>query len=585
MLQFFKYVLATVVGLFAFIVLIILLGSLFSPGDGLPEVKENSVLKLNLNSPITELSEEDPFEDLDLPIASGTSGLSLIELLQSIQYAKTDENIKGIYLDARYTAAGFASLQELRDALLDFKKSGKFVVAYGEIYTEGAYYLASTADQIHLNPIGLVELNGLSSEVPFIKGTLEKLEVKPLIFKVGDFKSAVEPFFLDKMSDANREQVTSYLNSIYDLYLKNVAESRELSIEKLREISDSMLVRDAETALQYQLINNISYEDEVQEVIKSLLKLKKDEKIEYIGFKNYSKVAKAKGAKKGKNRIAVIVAEGEIVDGQGDNTNIGGDRFAEEIRKARLNKDIKAVVLRINSPGGSALASDIMWREVQLLKKEKPVIASMSDLAASGGYYMAMGCDTIVAQPNTITGSIGIFGVLFEAEDLLKNKIGVTTDRVNTGGFSDLGNPSRKMTEAEKQIIQNQVNRGYEIFTTKAAEGRNMPIEALLKVASGRVWTGAQAKERGLVDVLGNLDDAIAIAAQKAGVADDYRVRIYPSKPNFLDRLLKRSSPESVKQKMLQDEMGEFYTYYQQAKRLQNLRGIQARLPFEVVFK
>jgi len=585
MLQFFKSVLATIVGLFAFIFLLIFLGALLSPGEDLPKVKENSVLKLNLNSPITELSEEDPFEELDLPLSSGVGSLSLIDLLQSIQYAKSDENIKGIYLDARYTAAGFASLQELRDALLDFKKSGKFIVAYGEIYTEGAYYLASTANQIHLNPIGLVELNGLSSEVPFIKGTLEKLEVKPLIFKVGDFKSAVEPFFLDKMSDANREQVTSYLNSIYDLYLKNVAESREIAIEKLREISDSMLVRNAETALQYQLITDISYEDEAQEAIKSLLKLEKDEKIEYIGFKNYSKVAKAKGAKKGKNRIAVIVAEGEIVDGQGDNNSIGGDRFAEEIRKARLNKDIKAVVLRINSPGGSALASDIMWREVQLLKKEKPVIASMSDLAASGGYYMAMGCDTIVAQPNTITGSIGIFGVLFEAEDLLKNKIGVTTDRVNTGAFSDLGNPSRKMTEAEKQIIQNQVNRGYEIFTTKAAEGRNMPLEALLKVASGRVWTGAQAKERGLVDVLGNLDDAIAIAAQKAGIADDYRVRIYPSKPNFLDRLLKRSSPESVKQKMLQDEMGEFYTYYQQAKRLQNLRGIQARLPFEVVIR
>ena len=585
MLQFFKYVLATIVGLFSFIIFFVLLGALLSPGEDLPEVKEGSVLKLNLNRPITELSEEDPFEELDLPLASSAGSLSLIDLLQSIQYAKGDENIKGIYLDARYTAAGFATLQELRDALLDFKKSGKFIVAYGEIYTEGAYYLASTADQIHLNPIGLIELNGLSSEVPFIKGTLEKLEVKPLVFKVGDFKSAVEPFFLDKMSDANREQVTSYLNSIYDLYLKNVAESREIDLEQLRQISDSMLVRNAETAIQYKLITNISYEDEAQEAIKSLLKLKKDEKIEYIGFKNYSKVAKAKGAKKGKNRIAVIVAEGEIVDGQGDNTNIGGDRFAEEIRKARLNKDIKAVVLRINSPGGSALASDIMWREVQLLKKEKPVIASMSDLAASGGYYMAMGCDTIVAQPNTITGSIGIFGVLFEAEDLLKNKIGVTTDRVNTGVFSDLGNPSRKMTEAEKEIIQNQVNRGYEIFTTKAAEGRNMPIEALLKVASGRVWTGAQAKERGLVDILGNLDDAIALAAQKAGIADDYRIRIYPAKQSFIDRLLKRNSPESVKQKMIQDEMGEFYTYYQQAKRLQNLRGIQARLPFEVVFK
>ncbi len=585
MLQFLKYVLATIVGLFSFIIFFVLLGALLSPGEDLPEVKENSVLKLNLNMPITELSEEDPFEDLDLPFTSTSGSLSLIDLLQSIQYAKSDENIKGIYLDARYTAAGFATLQELRDALLDFKKSGKFIVTYGEIYTEGAYYLASTADQIHLNPIGLIELNGLSSEVPFIKGTLEKLEVKPLVFKVGDFKSAVEPFFLDKMSDANREQVTSYLNSIYDLYLKNVAESREIDIEQLRQISDSMLVRDAETAIQYKLITSISYEDDAQEAIKSLLKLKKDDKVEYIGFKNYSKIAKAKGAKKGKNRIAVIVAEGEIVDGQGDNTNIGGDRFAEEIRKARLNKDIKAVVLRINSPGGSALASDIMWREVQLLKKEKPVIASMSDLAASGGYYMAMGCDTIVAQPNTITGSIGIFGVLFEAEDLLKNKIGVTTDRVNTGVFSDLGNPSRKMTEAEKQIIQNQVNRGYEIFTSKAAQGRNMPLEDLLKVASGRVWTGAQAKEKGLVDVLGNLDDAIALAAQKAGVADDYRIRIYPAQKSFIDRLLKRSSPESVKQKMLQDEMGEFYTYYQQAKRLQNLRGIQARLPFEVVFK
>ncbi|MEM9982351.1 MAG: signal peptide peptidase SppA, partial [Bacteroidota bacterium] len=579
MVAFIRSTFATVLGIFIFLLLGGFLVWIFTPKDDAPDIKESSVLRLSLNAPIEERSQEDPFTKL----TGNVTPIGLLDLLQVIEKAKEDDNIKGIYIDTQVALAGFASLEEIRGALLDFKESGKFIIAYAEYYSEGAYYIASVADQIFVNPIGLVEFNGLSVEVPFIKGTLEKLGVKPIIFRVGDYKSAVEPLMREEMSEASREQTTSYLNSIYDHYLNKVATSRNIPLHKLTIISDSMLVRKAKDALKYKLVTDVGYEDEARTALRKQLKIEDDEKINFVSIDTYKKVVKAE-KEYAKNKIAIIVAEGQIVDGKGGDGTIGSVSFVKELRKVRKNDKVKAVILRINSPGGSALASDVMWREIQLLRKEKPVIASMSDVAASGGYYMAMGCNSIVAQPNTITGSIGIFGVLFNAQELLNEKIGVTADRVNTGGFSDLGNPTRELSETEKQIIQANVNRGYETFTSKAAKGRNMKVAALKKIASGRVWSGEQAKGNGLVDELGGIAKAVEMAVKEADLKEEeYMLKYYPIEKDFFTKLLE--SMNEAKAITLQEELGEFYDYYLTAKQLRKLKGIQARLPYDIVIK
>jgi protease-4 len=592
-MQFLKYVLATVVGIFLTWVIgfLLLMGVAASASKGEDQpIEENSVLKLSFNKPIREREgAENPFEGLDIPGASDDASIGIVEFKKAIAAAKTDDKIKGIYMDMSVVMGGFASLEELRNALIDFKKSGKFIVAYGEIYTEGAYYLASVADKIYLNPAGMLEFNGLNTTVMFFKGAMEKLEIKPEIFKVGDFKSAVEPFLLEKMSDPSRQQTTSFLNSIYGHYLDKVAASRGIDRKQLGVISDSMLVREAPDALKYKLVTNVGYYDEVQDEIRKLVKIKADEKIEYVGLGSYQKKGSAKenlNESKGKgDRVAVIFASGEIQSGKGSDEVIGSDRIAEAIRKARLDKKVKAVVLRINSPGGSAMASDVMWREVMLTKKVKPVIASMSDVAASGGYYMAMACDTIVAQPTTITGSIGVFGMMFNAQDFLKNKLGITTDGVKTGQFSDLGNMSRPLTAYERKVIQQSVEKIYYEFTSKAAEGRDMKVEDLRAVASGRVWSGVEAKERGLVDVLGGLDDAVRIAAAAAKLKEgEYKIKQLPAKESFFDKFMS-DMEDDANAKVLETEFGTYAPYVQQLKSLDKLKGVQTRLPFDILFQ
>jgi len=583
MVQFLKFVGATIVGMFLFTLIGIFilagLGASLSSSNT-PKVEENTILFLNLSRPIAERAGADnPFEDLNLPVGGTTSKSGLLEIVQSIKAAKDDKKIKGIYIHTESVSTGYASLKEIRDALIDFKKSNKFIYAYGEYYTEGAYYLASIADKIYLNPAGIVEFNGLYSEIPFIKGVLEKLEVKPEIFRVGEFKSAVEPFILDKMSEANRLQTKAYLEAIFEVFLEDIAQSRKIDKQRLRTISDSMLIRKSQDALDMQFVTNIGYEDEILEILRKELKVDKKDKIKMVGVKNYYKTIEPKYSK---NKIAVIFAEGEINSGKSGEDNIGSETIVEELRKLRKDDKVKAIVLRINSPGGSALASDVMWREIVLTKKEKPVIASMSDVAASGGYYMAMACDTIVAQKNTITGSIGVFGLLFNAENLLKNKIGVTTDRVSTGKFSDLGNPVRTLSQEERDIIQESIERTYETFTTKAAEGRKMSLEALKKVASGRVWAGSQAKEIGLVDVFGGLDDAIHIAAKKAKVEKDYQVKYYPVQQDFFSKLSGKNKEEAFIREKLGEEA---FFYYKASQKIKQWQGVQARMPFDLVIK
>ncbi|MGV3639324.1 MAG: signal peptide peptidase SppA [Adhaeribacter sp.] len=586
MVQFLKYTLATIVGLFlfSFLMFLVLVGILAAAStEGEVTVEKNSVLELKLDRPIKERADKDLF--LAFSDMSGMgSAYGLNEIKAAIRHAKKNDKIRGIYLNVEIVSAGMATLQEIRQELLDFKKSGKFIVAYNDICSEKAYYLTSVADRQYLNPQGALELNGLSSEVLFFKGTLEKLDIEPYIFKVGEYKSAVEPFVLDKMSDASRRQVTSFLNSLNDHSLRNIAKSKGKSFESLVNLSDSMLVRTPEDALKHGLVSHVGYFDEAISFMKKKSGLKEDDKLYLVDFKKYKGLAAKEDEEYNKNKIAVIYAEGEIVNGEGGHDNIGGTKFAEEIRKARKDKNVKAIVLRINSPGGSAMASDVIWREVMLAKKVKPVMASMSDVAASGGYYIAMACDTIVAHPNTITGSIGVFGMFANLAPFLQNKLGITIDRVKTGPYADMPSVTRQLTGVEKQIVQNQVERIYQDFTTKAAQGRHMPVEKLRQVASGRVWSGTEAKTHGLVDVFGSLEDAIKLAAAKAGIKEKYQLRHLPAQKTFIDQII-TGMETRVQQHFLRQELGETYPYYEKLRQVQQFEGIQARMPYDFLIQ
>ena len=586
MWNFLKNVFTIAAGFFVFAILsiigILIIVAIFSSGKN-DKVKDISILKIKLDKEIVERESESFFAGGGF-IPKGAS-IGLMDLTEAISLAKKNDKVKEIYLELTTVQAGFASLEEIRNSLIDFKKSGKFIVAYGESYSEGAYYLASVADRIFLPSSGSLELNGLESEVMFFKGALEKLSVKVEVFKVGSFKSAVEPFILDKMSDSSRVQVKSFLNSIYDTYITNVSTSRKIDKQKLKLISDSMLVHNAKDALTYQLITDLEYYDKVEEYIISKTKQGNGEKINFIG---YSSLLDKKGIDGlSENKVAVIIANGEIRSGKGNDEVIGSETLAAQIRKAREDNSVKAIVLRINSPGGSALASDVIWNEVVLTKNVKPIIASMSDVAASGGYYIAMACDTIIAQPNTITGSIGVFGLVLNIETFLKEKLGVTTDRVKTGNFSDVGTATRTLTEYERKIIQQEVNQIYDDFTAKAAIGRGMTQKELKRYAEGRVWSGTEALKINLVDKLGGINDAITLAADKAGLKEDYKLVYWPEQKNlFWKELLSgMGEDDSELHSLIKSEFSFMYPYIKSVKDLEQMNGIQTRMPYKIIIK
>lgn len=564
---------------------IFLIGSLVS---GLSDEKqvvvdENSILHLELDAEINELHQDNPLAGLPVP-GGDVRKIGLLQLKQAIAHAKDDDKIEGIYLEVSQPMGGFSSLEEIRQSLADFRKSGKWVVAYNETMSEGAYYLSSVADEVYLNPQGELEFNGLTVTIGFYKKLFDKLAIHPQIFRVGEFKSAVEPFLMEKMSAENRLQLTELANSIYGYMLQKIAESRSIEKQKLEEISDNMQVTNAQATVNLGLVDSLLYRDEFVALLKNKLDIEKDKDINFVKYNDYRKSFST--YKSSRNEVAVIVAEGTIMPGDGNQSDevIGADTFVEEIRKAREDHDIKAIVLRVNSPGGEFKASDMIWREVTLASKVKPVIASMSDYAASGGYYLSMGCDTIVAQPHTITGSIGIFGIMLDLSDFLGDKLGVTFDEVRTGDFGDTYTVTRPLTEREKTFIQKNLNEYYETFTTKAAEGRDVAHEEIQKVASGRVWTGQQALDHNLVDVLGGFDDAVKIAAEKAGVTDDYKVKFYPAPKNFLEEIL-ANFEENTETKAMSRELGEMYVWYKHVQKIKQYQGAQARLPFELTFE
>lgn len=580
-MRFLRNLLAVLVGLFifSFIIFIVFMGIIsVASSEKTVTIPDNSILQIEVRGNISEREVDDPFAELSFP-GMGPLEMGLKEIKQAIHHAATDDKIKGIYLEPRFFTAGFASLEEIRNELAGFKESGKFIIAYSEYYMEKGYYLASVADNIYLTPnYGNLEFNGLNVEIAFIKGTLDKLGVEPQIFRVGEYKSAVEPFIRKDLSDENAEQITSFVNSIYDHVLHQIGDSRGLSYDEIKNISDSMLVRSAVDAEKYRLITKTAYIDEVRNILKDKLSLEEEDDLNLVSYRKYNR--SYKDAEYVKDRVAVIVGTGTIMMGKGDNRSIGSEQYVELIREARNNSRVKALVIRINSGGGSALASDIIWNEIQLAAKEKPVIASLSDVAASGGYYLAMGCDSIVASPASITGSIGIFGMLFNMQGLLENKLGITFDDVSTGHFSNLYTITRSLTPYERQIIQKSVEEGYETFTTKAAQGRGMALEDLLKIASGRVWSGIEARENGLVDTFGTLEDAIHIAAEKAQV-EEYKVVYYPTQKTVLEQIMSDLSDE-VQTKWLKIKTGTLYPYLEMIRDIDSYLGIQARMPYTI---
>jgi len=585
MKSFFKYVLATITGIVIsfvvlFIVLMGIIGAIISSASSDQEivVKSNSVLYLSFDYDITERSEANPLGSLNLPGYS-TKNIGLDDILARIKYAATDGNIKGIYLDASHIGVGFASLKEVRDELSAFRKTGKFVVAYNAGYDQKAYYVASIADKIYVNPQGTIDFRGLASSTMFYKDLLDKVGVEMQIVKVGTFKSAVEPYFLNKMSDPNRLQVTSYLGSIYSTFINEIAASRNIAADSLRAIANDYRVRDADDAVKYKLADAKLYKDELLSDLRKRLKISEKDEISFVSLLDYNK--KIKDDTSG-SEIAVLYAAGEIVDGEGTGPGqIGGDKFSRELRKLREDDAVKAVVLRVNSPGGSALASDIIWREVILTKKVKPVIVSMGDLAASGGYYISAAADSIFAEPTTITGSIGVFGVIPNFQNLMNNKIGVHYDGVKTGKFADLMTSfDRPLTAEERDIIQREVDKVYATFTKVVADGRKLAVADVDSIGQGRVWTGAQGVNNKLVDRLGSLDVAIQAAAKKANLSK-YKVSQYPEKEDPFTSIL-NNSKEKVQVWVAKEQMGEYYRYFDVMRKATAQTGVQARLPYTV---
>ncbi len=578
---FFKYVWAGLLGsvlamIIVGILLILIISGIASSGDDIAEIKEKTVLTLSFDKPVGDRS----ITKLNKTSFSIDKKNGIHDMLETLTDAENDDRIKGIFMDMSSVSAGMATSEELRNALLKFKQSGKFIIAHADYYTHKSYYLASVADKVYLTPEGELQLMGLSANIMMFKSLLEKIGVEPEIIRHGKFKSAVEPFMLDEISEANRLQTGRYIGSLWETMLKGISEQRGISVADLNKYADSLTISSAKAAKHYNLVDDLKYHDQVIDELKTLCETDEDADLETVSFSDYINSEKeGKESKKfTKDRIAVIYAVGSIVSGKGNDGEIGSETLAKAIRDARKDKNVKAIVLRINSPGGSALASEVMWRETVLAEQAKPLIVSMGDVAASGGYYIACNADTIVAQPNTITGSIGVFGLLFNTTGLMK-KIGVNVSHVNTNAYSDLANPSRKMTDYERNIIQKGVEDVYGTFIKHVAEGRGMTTAQIDSIGQGRVWSGADAQAIGLVDVMGGLDDALEIAREKANL-DNYRLKEYPEK-NEMSKILENFASE-VKADVLKEELGSAYIYYNRIKEVQKIKGIQARIPYYI---
>lgn len=592
MKDFLKFTLATVTGIILssivlFIIGMVTLFGIMAASDTETIVKKNSVMILDLNGTLVERTQEDPLGILSQLFNDDSNTYGLDDILSSIKKAKENEDIKGIYLQANSLGTSYASLQEIRNALLDFKESGKFVIAYADSYTQGLYYLSSAADKVLLNPKGMIEWRGIAATPLFYKDLLQKIGVEMQIFKVGTYKSAVEPFIATEMSPANREQVTTFISSIWSQVTEGVSASRNIPVDSLKAYADRMLMfYPAEESVRCGLADTLVYRNDVRDYLKRLVDIDEDDNLSLLGLGDMINVRKNVPKDKSGNIIAVYYASGEITDYPGSATSeegIVGSKVIRDLRKLKDNDDVKAVVLRVNSPGGSAFASEQIWYAVKELKTKKPVIVSMGDYAASGGYYISCGADTIVAEPTTLTGSIGIFGMVPNVKELT-DKIGLSYDVVKTNKYADFGNIMRPFSEGEKALLQMMVAEGYDTFITRCAEGRHTTKEAIEKIAEGRVWTGEAAKELGLVDELGGIDKALDIAIAKARVGG-YTIVSYPEKKDVLSSLLDTKPTNYVESQLLKSKLGEYYRQFGLLTNLKEQSMIQARVPFELNIK
>ncbi len=585
MKDFLKFTLATITGIIVSCVVLFLIGMIVLVGmitssDSETMVKKNSVMMLKLDGSLTERSQESP---LDFLIDSETETQGLDDILASIQKAKEHEDIKGIYLQTGTFRGGLPSMEEIRNALLDFKKSGKFIVAYGDVYTQRQYYLASVADKIMLNPQGMIEWSGISATPMFYKNLLDKLGVETQAFKVGKYKSGLEAPTLTEMSPENREQINAYIQSLWSKMLQDISESRNISAESLNAIADSMLMfYPAEESVKHRLADTLIYKNDVRDYLKTLAGIDKDDSIPLLGMKEMINVKRNTPKDKSGDIIAVYYAYGVIgkVPGSSMEENITADKMTRDLRRLKEDENIKAVVLRINSPGGSAYDSEQIWYAISELKKEKPVIVSMGDYAASGGYYISCHADSIVADITTLTGSIGVYASIPNAQKLAE-KIGLTFDVAKTNKYADFGSLYRPMNEGEKALMQMYINNGYDLFVKRCAEGRGMSIEQMQEIAEGRIWSGSKAKEIGLVDELGGLDRAVEIAVGKAGL-ENYTLMTYPAKKSIFETLIKSGKDNIIQANFLKGMAGDICRELQMLNEMERKDWIQARLPFEL---
>ena len=583
MKDFIKFTFASVLGVVLAGIIFTILGivtmvGMVASSDTETMVEENSIFVLDLEGTLSERVQDNPFQAM---MGEEYQAYGLDDILASIQKAKDNENIKGIYLQTAFLETSFASLEEIRHALQDFKESGKFVVAYADQYTQEMYYLASVADKVIVNPQGSISWHGLASQPIFFKDLLKKVGIEMQIFKVGTYKSAVEPFIATEMSDANREQVTAFLGSIWGRLLEDVSASRNIPVETLNKYADEMMdLQPAETYLANGLADTLMYKDGVLDYLREISGRESDESLRTLSLEDMKNVKRNVPLDKSGNIIAVYYAFGGIDDTTSPEEGIDSEKVIKDLRKLREDETVKAVVFRVNSPGGSAYGSEQIWREVVLLKEKKPVIVSMGDYAASGGYYISCAADYIVADPTTLTGSIGIFGMFPNMEELLTDKLGLDFDMVKTNKFADMGTLARPFNSDERAAMQTYINNGYKLFVKRCADGRGMSVEAIEKIAEGRVWTGATAKELGLVDELGGLDKAIEIAAQKAEV-EAYSLLTYPAMDDFFSTLMNTGKEHYIEGKLV-ETLGEAYPSIKFIQNVKDMDRIQARMPFDL---
>lgn len=582
--SFLKYTLATMSGIIilniiGMITFFIFIGIAAATSEKV-SVDENSLLVAKFDKPILDRADDNPFSQFSFGSFDLEGTLGLDQVLKDLEKAKSDENISGIFLRLSAIPASMATVEEIRDALLDFKESGKPIIAHADVYTQKSYYLATAADKVYLTPTGDFDFKGLQATVLLFKRALDKFGVDMQVIRHGAFKSAVEPFLSDQISDANREQLDVMLSSLWGKMIEEISVARGIPVDELRSYADELTVAFDHQALEKNMIDGLKYYDEVLDELRDLTETDEEDDIPSISLNKYSDVPAEKEKKATKNRIAVIYAMGNIVTGEADEGTIGSDRIAKAIRKARKDDKVKAIVFRVNSGGGSALASEIIHREVKLAAEVKPVVASLGDVAASGGYYIVCPADTIVASENTITGSIGVFGLLPNLQELMNDKIGITTGVVKTSKYADIGSPTRPLTADERKMIQSYVDDVYTTFVNNVAEGRSMTYEEVDAIGGGRVWSGINAMEIGLIDLYGGLERSIEIAAEMAEL-ENYRIKSLPVLEDPFTQLMKQFTG-GAKTRIIKKELGASYELYKKAEEITKMRGIQAIMPYSL---